>query len=58
MNDQCKRFIELKNDLLVRLNLCYVSGENEIYMYENTLDAVINFLNFFTENQGVKYRKH
>ena len=45
-----REFIKLKSDLLARLNLCYVDKySGEVHMYDKTLDAVIDFFNFFTE---------
>lgn len=45
-----REFIHVKNDLLVRLNLCYTDKDGTIHIYDKTLDAVINFFNFFTED--------
>ena len=42
-------FSDRRDDLISRLNRCEVDAEGNIQMYENTLDAVIHFFNFFTE---------
>ena len=58
MNDQCEKFLKLKNDLIVRLNLCYVNDENQIFIYENTFETIADFLNFFNEIKGIKHWEH
>ena len=49
LDERTRRFLELRADLLARLELCHVNEDGEIVMYDLTLDAVINFFNFFAE---------
>ena len=58
MNEECKRFLDLKNDLIVRLNLCYVNDNNQIFIYENTFETIADFLNFFNEIKAIKHQEH
>ena len=42
-----KEFMELRADLLTRLILCGIK-DGKVYVYEETLDAALRFINFFT----------
>lgn len=44
-----REFIHVKNDLLVRLNLCYTDKDGTIHLYEKTTGALINLLQFLIE---------
>lgn len=45
-------FTYRRDDLINRLNRCQVDADGTVHMYENTLDAVIDFFNFFTTTGG------
>lgn len=45
-----REFIHVKNDLLVRLNLCYTDKDGTIHLYEKTPEALINLLQFLIED--------
>lgn len=45
-----REFIHVKNDLLVRLNLCYTGKDGTIHLYEKTPEALINLLQFLIED--------
>ena len=48
-----REFLALKENLATRLARCYVDEyTGELHIYDRTLDAVIDFFNFFTTTGG------
>lgn len=47
MAEKEDEFMELRADLLRRLELCGIK-DGKVYMYEETLDAALRFINYFT----------